>query len=328
MNPPPNSRRGGPANRRLGVVSCMQLNFRRSETTWILCQQELLDRKLTPDVILIQDPPSSALGGRNVFKGYRLVRAPCRGAILGQVAVAIRDTVRFRQLRPFGTRVVLVEIDTADGPLILISAYIRHTSGEGLADLTAACRWAKGRCPRVLLGLDGNGHSPLWGPPSVRHNQVGSLLEDFILTENLDILNDRGGPATFASDMGDHTWIDLTLSTPSVTVSVSDWRVHTDFLSGSDHRPIFYSVDTSPLRTDVFKCRAWNETPWDAFAATVRQRCMEAGLSEMEAVWCEGLSCSRAIEDRVAGLTKILEEAIAMHVPERTVCWASKPWWS
>ena len=85
---------------------------------------------------------------------------------------------------------------------------------------------------------------------------MGSLLEDFILSADLDILNDRGGPETFVSDMGDRTWIDLTLSTPSVTVSVSDWRVHTDFLTGSNHRPIFYTVDTSPLCTDAFKCKA------------------------------------------------------------------------
>ena len=30
----------------------------------------------------------------------------------------------------------------------------------------------------------------------------------------------------------------------------------------------------------------------------------------------------------MARLTQILEEAIAAHVPEKTICWASKPWWS
>ena len=101
-----------------------------------------------------------------------------------------------------------------------------------------------------------------------------------------------------------------------------------DFLTGSDHRPIFYTVDTSLLRTHVFKCKAWKETPWDAFAATVRERCMEAGLSGMGEAGHGDNSYSRSIEDRVACLTQILEEAITLHVPERTICWASKPWWS
>ena len=129
----------------------------------------------------------------------------------------------------------------------------------------------------MILGLDGNGHSPLWGPPSVQRNQVGSLLEHFIISCDLNILNDRGGPATFVSDVGDRTWIDLTLSTPCISVSIMDWRVQSEFLSGSDHRPIFFLVDTSLLRTDVFTRRAWDETPWDEFAATVRGACQEAG---------------------------------------------------
>ena len=159
----------------------MQLNFRRSETTWILYQQEFLDRHLLPDIVIIQDPPPSVLGGKSMFQGYRLVRAPTSGTSQGQVAVAIRDTIRFKGLRPFGPRVVLVEIVTSEGPLIIASAYIRHTTGEGLEELEAACRWAKGECPRMLVGLDGNGHSSWWGPSSVVPNQVGSLLEDFIV---------------------------------------------------------------------------------------------------------------------------------------------------
>ena len=64
----------------------MQMNFRQSETTWILCQQELLDRNLRPGVILVQDPPFSVCVGKNVFRGYRLLRPgphePCHVVIL------------------------------------------------------------------------------------------------------------------------------------------------------------------------------------------------------------------------------------------------------
>ena len=197
-----------------------------------------------------------------------------------------------------------MELTTADGPLIFISAYVRHTSGEGLDALDAACRWAKGRCPRVILELDGNGHSSLWGPPSVRRNQVGSLLEDFIVSCDLDILNDRGGPATFVSDVGERTWIDLTLSTPCISMSIPDWRVQEDFLSGSDHWLIFFSVDSSPLRTDVFMRRAWDETPWDEFAATVRRACREEGWIEEHTRGTISITRSESIATRVARLTQ------------------------
>ena len=35
-----------------------------------------------------------------------------------------------------------------------------------------------------------------------------------------------------------------------------------------------------------------------------------------------------SIAAQVTGLTTVLQEAIDAHVPEKTICWASKPWWS
>ena len=306
----------------------MQLNFRKSESTWILCQRELIEAQYTPDVVIIQDPPSSVHGGKNVFAGYRLVRAPNFGPDPGLVAVALHESVRFKTLRPFGHRVVLVEVANFAGPILIVSAYIRHTTGEGLAELEAACRWAKGRCPQVLVGMDGNGHSPWWGPPSTVQNQVGAQLEDFIVTLDFDILNDCMGPATFVSDVGNRTWIDLTLATPSAAASITDWRVDSAFFVGSDHRPIFFSVDSSPLRCDTFTCRDWDRTPWAEFAGSVRQQCKEAGfplIAEGEIMDPPQLG---TLEDQVTRLTEILQEAIQRHVPERRLCWASKPWWS
>ena len=180
----------------------LQLNFRRSETTWILCSQELFERGDTPDVILVQDPPRSVMVGKNIFKGYRVVRASGNGEGLGQVAVLLRDSLRFRRVQPFGPRVVGVEVLNSDGPVLVISAYVRHSSGEGLADLETAIRWAKQRCPRVVIGLDANGHSPWWGPSTVSTNPVGAMLQELILDQDLEILNDCNGPPTFVSDTG------------------------------------------------------------------------------------------------------------------------------
>ena len=125
-------------------MSVMQLNFRRSETTWMLCQQEFLEHRTSPDIILVQDPPSFVMGGKNIFRGYQLVKALGQGQGLGKVAIAFRTSLRCQGLRPFGPRVVLVEVVGTNGPIILISAYIRYSSGEGLEDLEAALRWAKG----------------------------------------------------------------------------------------------------------------------------------------------------------------------------------------
>ena len=143
-----------------------------------------------------------------------------------------------------------------DGPIVALSAYIRHTTREGLEDLDRAIRWVKGQSPRVLVGLDGNGHSPWWGPETTPTNPVGALIENLILELDLDIVNCPDCPPTFVSDMGHHTWIDLTLGTRSGALSVLDWKADTRFLTGSDHRAIFFRTSSRPLHSEVFRCKA------------------------------------------------------------------------
>ena len=304
----------------------MQLNFRSSETTWILCQQELIDRQLHPDVILVQDPPFSVCMGKNVFRGYRLIRPASHGPC--HVVILIRDCMRFRSARPFGRRVVGVELVGSEGPVMALSAYIRHSTGEGLSDLDNALRWAKGRSPRVIVGMDGNGHSPWWGPSSTRTNPVGEMIENLILDLDLEIVNSHDCPPTFISDMGPSTWIDLTLGTRSGALSILDWCVDTSFLTGSDHRAIFFRTSTRPLHSEVFRCKAWDQVDWEAFSSTVSQACVQEGLLQLSDRASVRLSTPSEVEQQVAHLTTILQSAIARHVLVKRLCWASKPWWS
>ena len=196
------------------------MNFRGGETTWLLCQQEMLDRDLRPDVILVQDPPFSVCVGKNVFQGYRVLRPVSHGPC--HVVILLRDNIRFRSARPFGRRVMGIELLSKEGPVMALSAYIRHLTGDGLEDLASAIRWAKSRSPRVIVGMDGNGHSPWWGPSSTITNPVGEMIKNLILELDLEILNLPGCPPTFVSDMGHSTWIDLTLGTRSGALSILD----------------------------------------------------------------------------------------------------------
>ena len=264
--------------------------------------------------------------GKNIFRGYRAIRPVTHGSC--HVVILIQDCLRFRSARPFGRRVVGLELLGGDGPIVALSAYIRHTTGEGLEDLDRAIRWAKGRSPRVLVGLDGNGHSPWWGPETTPTNPVGALIENLILELDLDIVNCPDCPPTFVSDMGHRTWIDLTLGTRSGAFSVLDWKVDTGFLTGSDHRAIFFRTSSRPLHSEVFHCKAWDQVDWEAFSSTVSQECQCEGLFPPPEGIPERFSTAPEIEHQVARLTAILQAAIDRHVPEKRICWASKPWWS
>ena len=146
-----------------------------------------------------------------------------------------------------------LELLGCEGPVLVLSAYIHHTTGEGLEDLNKAIRWAKSRSPRVIVGMDGNGHSSWWGPATTLTNPVGELIEDLIMELDLEIINHPDWPPTFVSDMGHNTWIDLTLGTRSGALSVLDWTVDTGFLAGSDHRAIFFSTSSRPLQSELFR---------------------------------------------------------------------------
>ena len=66
-------------------------------------------------------------------------------------------------------------------------------------------------------------------------NQVGSMLEDFIVAHDLEILNDSHSVPSFVFDMGDKTWINITLATRSIALSLFDWHVESRFFVSSEH---------------------------------------------------------------------------------------------
>ena len=138
------------------------------------------------------------------------------------MVILLRDRLHFRAARPFGRRVLGVELLFWEGPVMALSAYICHSIGEGLDDLDRAIRWAKGRRPRVLVGMDGNGHSPWSGPQNTVTNAVGEMIKNMVLDLDLEIVNLPNSPPAFVSNMGHRTWIDLTLGTRSGALLVLD----------------------------------------------------------------------------------------------------------
>ena len=285
------------------------------------------------DVLLIQDPPKSvALGGTGI-PGFRPVIAPGSGSLKPKAAILVRDSIRFKSVRPFGHRVAAIELGGPLGSMVVLSAYIRHTSGEGLEDLRRAVSWAQGRSPRVVIGMDANGHSPLWGPEDTPTNAVGRALEELILDHNLDVANDPDAPPTFVSDRRAVSWIDVTLSTRSATLSIADWQVDEDFFSGSDHRAIRFFLTHSPARNQTFRCLDWDKVHWPHFSTMVASECRTRGMlrTQDQDDGCDGRPAvvSREEAERLmTTLTEVLQGAIEELVPVKRVCWASKPWWS
>ena len=76
--------------------------------------------------------------------------------------------------------------------------------------------------PFRLVGLDSNGHLPLWGLDEVELDKIGELTEDVLGEGDLIVVNHRDSPPTFYGDRGQRSWIDITATSPALAASIVD----------------------------------------------------------------------------------------------------------
>ena len=68
--------------------------------------------------------------------------------------------------------------------LFFLSGYVQPVLGVGCVEISHALR-ALGGAHQKCLGMDGNGHSPVWGPFEVSTNPQGILLENMMASEEI-----------------------------------------------------------------------------------------------------------------------------------------------
>lgn len=105
--------------------------------------------------------------------------------------------------------------------------------------LTGLLDFAHSKQYALVIGVDTNSHSTLFGPTN---NTRGNDLEDVILTHGLAVEN-RGTTPTFEIMRGNkmvRTHIDATLSR-DLPVPVTDWRVDRNY-NASDHNTITFTI--------------------------------------------------------------------------------------
>ena len=127
----------------------LQINLRYCHFGYTLLQQFL--RTKSVDVILIQDPPKAILSGEGFFPGYNVnlptTFDPDDHANRPLVAILIRSSLHFQPLPSPSQRVCGVLVSTRHGPVAFISAYIRHSDGDGLGTLVDFVTATRPRTP-------------------------------------------------------------------------------------------------------------------------------------------------------------------------------------
>ena len=122
--------------------------------------------------------------------------------------------------------------------------------------LTSIMQFARYRGYAIILAMDSNCHSELYG---LETNTRGEQMEEFIGKYKLEVEN-KGREPTYKCTTG-KSIIDITL-TRGLSVSVMNWTVSLD-INFSDHRTITYELKTEHI--DIPATRRWAAIDWDDF---------------------------------------------------------------
>lgn len=247
----------------------------------------------------------------NFLRGFTIVRKDREHAsrLSGGVAIVVQGATPTRDIK-LNTRLEAVAVTVLSHKSISIcSVYIsphEHVTLQDLEELTAQLPE-----PFLLVG-DFNAHCTLWG--SEKTDQRGQVIEDFILSTNICLLN-SGSPTYFSPSTRKFTCIDLAFCSPSV-FSDFTWDV-LDTSYGSDHLPAVVKL-SSTLPTLNSKPRRWKlqHADWPLFT-------QNAKLERM-------LTPEMSVDEMNEKVTEVLIAAAEKSIPQSSCIVRKKlnPWWT
>lgn len=166
----------------------------------------------------------------------------------------------------------------------------------------------------LLVGCDANAHHTNWGSSDI--NDRGETLNDFLLCNNLQILN-LGCEPTFVTRARREV-LDVTFASATLARYIQNWRV-SDVESLSDHKHICFDISFS-LSTQTCTFRDIRRTDWEGYKSS-----LERNLDSMMKV----IKTKENLELAAEVLTKSIVNAFEENCAPKTK--SSKrhvPWWN
>ena len=288
-------------------IRTVQINVRKSKIA--SCE---LNRK-DQDVALISEPylfkGNVALIESNVGNLYYAPESYPRACI------RINENLNPWLVNEFTSRDICCVAANVEGRLTFIaSVYLDinlSATPDQLSHLIDSCN-RKG-IP-LLLGIDTNAHSALWG--CSEGNARGSELEALIAERNLTVMNEGRVP-TFKTVRAESI-IDVTLTNSAFyqTMSLTDWKVNLEESSFSDHCYINYQWG-SYVPIDR-KYRNLKKANWQLFKELTSNKSLPEVLAD-----------GSNLDACVGGLTELIDNTLNEACPMRTAL-ERKPnsWWT
>ena len=166
----------------------------------------------------------------------------------------------------------------------------------------------------LVIGMDSNSHSSLWG--CTEDNVRGDALEELFAEHFMTVCN-TGNVPTFKTSRA-QSIIDLTImnSYASIALNVEEWRVDTEEYSSSDHRYIHYNLGKYRPKKDKF--RNFKKADWNVLNE-------ELNMHNAPSIFQDGSNidvCAQWLEDE---MSTALEKCCPMTA---AITRKPNPWWS
>ena len=239
-------------------ILCAQLNLRKSALATGILSHELA---LKPKIAFVTEPHTA-------FK--KVVGKPFEYNVYPEIAC--NDVPRAalyipRNIKNVGLphlsnhdcQAALLYLQTSI--ILVASVYLDINLSPTPEWLTELSEFADSKHYGVIIALDTNSHSTLFGPTE---NDRGRQFEQFILGANFWVEN-RGTTPTFQTLQAE-SFIDVTLTRD---IRVLNWRVSTSY-NASDHNTIFFSID-QVLTVPPKDIRPWKQADWVKFKSLLSQ---------------------------------------------------------
>ncbi|KAF8791598.1 putative 115 kDa protein in type-1 like protein [Argiope bruennichi] len=222
-------------------LKILQINLARAKAS--TNQLHLTESTIKSDIILVQEQYHYNKEIPGIPKSWETFSSTNqKSAILipsAQIKPALLETK---------VNVVAVKIQTSSYPITIISAY--SSPAQDVSKTLQEIQEIITSLPeeKIIIGADLNRHNTIWVYRS--NDNRGNEVLDFILANNLYILNKSDAPPTFQRN-NSIGWPDLTLCSQSIIDYSINWEVLED-ISLSDHRYIQTTI-ASTIANQFYK---------------------------------------------------------------------------
>jgi hypothetical protein len=188
-------------------------------------------------IALIQEPylfQGRPVGITNRYRTFTAGEGNSRAAIV--VTDTSIDALLITQLSDID--VVLLEIDNGQTHFYTASIYLEYNDPieNNIKAIEKIVKFTKGA--KLIMGIDSNSRSTTWH--DVQTNHRGKVLEEFLASNQLHIINEDSTRTTFHSSRGSSN-IDLTIANDQMLAAVKDWAISEEE-SCSDHNIIKFNL--------------------------------------------------------------------------------------